>query len=148
MQVHPHVIPARNVLAYITAGKATFTARGREHRFTFRVKQPRFEGVPAADLRYVSVLTGPDNTHSYTFFGCLVRKHGRWEFRPSNKAKIGQDALSVVAFKWIVRRLAAGMDLTQDVEIWHDGRCGKCGHPLTVPESIETGLGPICAQNL
>jgi len=148
MHINPHVIPSCNVLAYMTAGKATFTARGREHSFTFRVKQPKFDGVPAENLRYVSVLTGPDNTTSYTFIGCLVRKMGRWEFRFSPKARISQDATSVVAFKWIIRRLVDGMGLTNEVEIWHDGRCGKCGHPLTVPESIETGLGPICAQNL
>jgi hypothetical protein len=30
------------------------------------------------------------------------------------------------------------------MELWHEGRCGKCGRALTVPESIESGLGPVC----
>lgn len=31
------------------------------------------------------------------------------------------------------------------LQVWHEGRCGRCGRKLTVPSSIETGLGPECA---
>ena len=27
----------------------------------------------------------------------------------------------------------------------HEGRCMRCGAPLTVPASVERGLGPECA---
>lgn len=146
--LHPNLLPHSRVLTFMTAGKAIFTARGRENRFTFKVKQPKFEGVPAENLRYVYVLTGPDNTSSYQFVGSLVKKLGRWEYRHSAKARIGIEALSVVSFMWIVKRLVAGLDLTSAVEIWHEGRCGRCGHPLTVPESIESGIGEKCAQKM
>jgi hypothetical protein len=33
-------------------------------------------------------------------------------------------------------------------EVYHEGRCGRCNRKLTVPESIETGLGPECASKL
>lgn len=33
----------------------------------------------------------------------------------------------------------------QNHEIWHEGVCGKCGRKLTVPSSIDRGLGDICA---
>lgn len=145
---HPNMLPHARVLAFMTAGRAIFTARGREHRFTFKVKQPKFEGVPAENLRYVYVLTGPDNTSSYQFVGSLVKKLGRWEYRHSAKSHVGPDALSVKSFGWIVKRLVADLDLTADVEIWHEGRCGCCGRPLTVPESIESGIGEKCAQKL
>jgi hypothetical protein len=32
--------------------------------------------------------------------------------------------------------------------VWHEGRCGRCGRKLTVPESIESGFGPECASIL
>lgn len=32
------------------------------------------------------------------------------------------------------------------VEIWHEGKCGRCGRQLTVPESIESGFGPECVK--
>jgi hypothetical protein len=28
--------------------------------------------------------------------------------------------------------------------VHHEGRCGRCGRTLTVPESIESGFGPEC----
>jgi hypothetical protein len=30
------------------------------------------------------------------------------------------------------------------LEVWHEGRCGRCGRALTVPESVERGIGPEC----
>ena len=30
--------------------------------------------------------------------------------------------------------------------IQHIGKCCKCGRPLTDPESIKLGVGPICAK--
>jgi hypothetical protein len=33
-----------------------------------------------------------------------------------------------------------------ELEVWHQGSCGKCGRPLTVPESIASGIGPVCAS--
>ena len=35
--------------------------------------------------------------------------------------------------------------LPKTVEVWHEGICGRCGRKLTVPESVERGLGPECA---
>ncbi|MGQ4872128.1 MAG: DUF6011 domain-containing protein, partial [Candidatus Thorarchaeota archaeon] len=32
--------------------------------------------------------------------------------------------------------------LPEKVRIWHEGKCGRCGRRLTVPESIESGYGP------
>jgi hypothetical protein len=32
------------------------------------------------------------------------------------------------------------------LEVWHDGRCGRCHRQLTDPVSIETGFGPECIK--
>lgn len=32
------------------------------------------------------------------------------------------------------------------IEVWHEGRCGRCARRLTVPESILIGIGPECAE--
>lgn len=140
-----NAIKQADLLRFIIAGKAVFTAKGQTHRFTYRVKQPKFNGVKAEHIRFVYILTGPDNTRDYEFFGSIVLKHGRWEFRYSQKARIGEEATSVKAFKYVIRHVAESLPMPQ-VEVWHEGRCGCCGRPLTVPESIETGLGPECAK--
>jgi len=32
--------------------------------------------------------------------------------------------------------------------LMHHGKCGKCGRPLSNPESIRRGIGPICMARL
>jgi hypothetical protein len=48
------------------------------------------------------------------------------------------------AFDWmwthLLRDAIPGM-----LEIWHEGRCGRCSRKLTVPESLKSGFGPECA---
>jgi hypothetical protein len=134
------------VAAFVTAGAAIFTLRNPEtgRRFTFRVRKTEKPGA----LLFVSVLTGADNTGDYEYLGCIFEDG----FRVTKKSRIRPEAPSARAFEWFWRRLsvarenpAARASLGQ-VEVWHCGRCGKCGRVLTVPESIESGLGPVCAR--
>ena len=72
-------------------------------------------------------------------------KKNRNELIPG--AKGHPDADSFVALNWLVGKLAAGK-LPDTVEFYHAGKCGCCGRTLTVPESIVTGLGPVCAGRM
>ena len=126
------------VRRFLTAGKArvTLVSTRTGTRFTYRVRAARYtEG-----LYFVDVLTGSDNTADYTFAGTLTARG----FRHSPKAGIGADAPSVRAFGWAAERLD-GDALPAGLEVWHEGRCARCGRVLTVPESIASGFGPECA---
>jgi hypothetical protein len=35
-----------------------------------------------------------------------------------------------------------------ELAVYHEGRCGACGRRLTTPESISSGLGPVCAGRI
>jgi DNA-directed RNA polymerase subunit RPC12/RpoP len=37
-------------------------------------------------------------------------------------------------------------DLPEQIKVYHEAKCARCGHRLTVPESIETGFGPNCLE--
>lgn len=127
--------------AFALAGNAIFTLRSKAtgERFTFRVRQPR-DDTP----HFVALLRGPDNTSDYSYLGTIYRdgryKHGK-------RSPIGPDAPSARAFDWFWRRLEAGL-LHEKLEIWHEGRCGRCGRLLTVPESVARGIGPDCAGRM
>jgi hypothetical protein len=127
--------------AFVMAGDAVFTlasvATGR--RYTYRMAQAEPQADKAA-MWFVQLLTGPDNTDDYTYLGIVVGG----EFKTTKKSKMTADSLPCLAIAWTIRRLAAGKGLDQ-VEVWHAGRCGRCGRRLTVPESVATGLGPDCA---
>jgi hypothetical protein len=123
-------------LNFILAGNSTSTFLNREtdNRFTYKVKKSK-----DSDLFFVSVLTSPD---VYTYIGYITS-----DFKLGKKSKINKDAQSVKVFNYIFRKLKSGK-LPEQIEIWHNGKCGKCGRKLTVPSSIDTGIGPECFKNL
>lgn len=122
---------------FIKAGKAIFTLENKEtgNRFTYKVKK-----LKDKDIWFVSVLNGPDNYANYKYLGTIFDK----SFRSTAKAKISKDALSFKAFDWLNKMLNFEKDLPENVKVYHEGRCGRCGKRLTVPESIVQGFGPEC----
>lgn len=125
---------------FILAGNATFTIVSAKTgtRFTYKVRAKEVEG--GRTLHFVSVLTGADNENDFTFLGTVF---DGTTFRHSPKSRIGQDAPSAKAFAWAFGRILTDA-LGEAASVHHEGRCGRCGRKLTVPRSIELGLGPEC----
>jgi hypothetical protein len=126
---------------FITGGNATVTLVSTKSgtRFTYKIRA-NDEG----DVFFVSLLSGPDNENDYRYMGRIARGvfwQGRKVPKPGD---VGPDAPSSVAFKWAWERLCRGVML-DSLEIWHEGRCGRCSRKLTVPSSIASGFGPECA---
>ena len=132
-----HIITSEH-LSFIFAGNSVFTVKNVEtdNRFTFKVKKHKKD-----DIFFVSVLTGPEN---FTFIGSIRRDS---EYRHSRKSVIGTTATSVRAFDFIIRKLHNNT-LPEKIQVWHEGKCGRCGRTLTVPESILTGFGPECSKKV
>ena len=125
---------------FMLAGRAVFTVLNTAtgNRFTFKITtatpSPRYP-VPAW---FVGVLTGPNNEGDYRYLGMI--RGG--QFQATARTAVATGAPSFMAFNWLWRHVDA---LPASVEIYHEGRCGRCGRALTVPESVVTGLGPVCA---
>jgi len=141
---------------FIFAGNATFTLVSKKTgtRFTYRVREcdtPDYKANKARgaeEVHFVKVLTGPNNEEDYQFVGTVFN---RGTYRHSRKSRLREDAPSVKVFTWFLGRLEAPEGpsvLAEQVEIYHEGRCGRCGRTLTVPESVTTGFGPECAEIL
>lgn len=140
------LIPAKlcpdmiNTKTFALAGNATFTVTSRKTgtRFTFKVRQINENGP-----HFVKVMTGADNENSYTFLGTIFNGS---DFRHGKKSPISTDAPSALAFNYIWKHI--DNPPADKIEIHHAGKCCRCGRTLTVPESIESGVGPECAQHL
>jgi len=119
---------------FILAGRALFTLRSAKtgKRFTFKVVRK-----DSYNMWHVRVLAGPDNTADYNYIGFIGRTGDQF-FAKARGGKISE-APSVKAFRWFLQNMES-----KQVEVWHEGRCGRCGRALTVPESIEAGLGAKC----
>ena len=127
-----------HVAIFALAGNAILTVKSRrtgDHR-TYRVRRPK----PDAPF-FLSLLTGPDNETSYTYVGVVDPES--LLVRPTKKSTFRCDSVPVRAWNYVMSNVGTGQ-FPDDAEIMHEGRCGACGRTLTVPESIERGIGPEC----
>lgn len=71
-----------------------------------------------------------------------------YRFVVPRKVTMDPQAESIRGFRWLFSALQAGRDLTGKVTIRHAGSCGRCGRTLTVPASLDSGIGPVCADKM
>jgi hypothetical protein len=110
----------------------TLVSKKTGSRYTYRVRK-------GDHALFVDLLTGPDNRTDWTYVGART-DHG---FKGA--AGVPPPASIVWFFQKLDLNDAEGL---AQVEFWHQGNCSRCGHPLTDPESIARGLGPICATKV
>ena len=126
---------------FALAGNATLTLEGLRTRFTYKIEKTKDD---RRTLFWVYVMNGSDNEKDYRFLGGVYAEGTdfgtAYGFYVSSRSPIGKSSLSARAFSWFIKH-------PEDprMHVFHAGTCGKCGRKLTTPESIRTGLGPVCA---
>jgi hypothetical protein len=138
---HPALITdASDAHQFITGGRARFTlvSKPTGKRYTYRVAKAKDKD----DMFFASMLVGKNNEHDYEYIG--FTKNGTAlipgrKGNPSHPAFLGLD--------WALRQFAVGK-MPEQLEIWHEGRCARCGRALTDPASIEAGFGPECINHI
>lgn len=150
---------------FFMGGNATFTVdNGKGTHYTFRIRQPKKQrpGFTGPIPHFISLLTGPDNENSYTYMGKVeetpirekVVQDGVEKFIDTGKStllvrrtansKYTDDSIPLRVARVALHKAFTGQELPEGWTIYHMGKCGCCGRPLTVPESIERGIGPEC----
>lgn len=156
--MHSHTFTsAADAREFTLAGNATITLESQKTgtHFTYRVRRAtdRYTSKPA-NRWFVSLMNGPDNESSFTYIGLLdcgarycnlYAPTGPVQFRQTAKSRASADAPSVRGFVFFWNALVAGKMPCQ-MTVRHEGKCGRCGRKLTVPESIDRGIGPECAE--
>lgn len=124
-------------LAHVPTGIYTLVGANGGH-FTIRVQEPRAKD-DRDGTRFISYLSGTDNTGDYTGFA-TQRPDGSafiWaRFRDNRKMA---EALATLA--------ATGTQEQKEGMFAYalaSGRCARCNRVLTNPDSITTGFGPEC----
>jgi hypothetical protein len=135
---------APDALKFLRAGNATVTLASKKTgaRFTYRISVSD-DGL----CHFVGLLVGQNNESDYKYLGRISRDIfwlGRKVPRPGD---VSRDAPSAKAFDWAWRALVRGT-LPEQLEIWTEGRCGRCGRKLTVPTSVHQGFGPECITRI
>lgn len=131
---------------FVFAGKALFTLKSlkTDRHVTFKVRKPKkvSAGTPSTITHFVSVRDDADGEGSYSYLGTI---NAAGAFYHGRKSLVAHDHWRTNAARWLFEHLARD-ELPARSELWHEGRCGKCGRVLTVPESIASGIGPECAK--
>lgn len=129
---------------FTLAGDARLTLVSQKTgtRFTYRVTCKRDQEGKVSSPHFVSLLNGADNNSNYAFLGTIFDGQ---TYRHSRKSNVTPEAPSAKGWAWAWSYLVKE-ELPPGCDVWHEGRCGRCGRPLTVPESIASGIGPICAD--
>jgi hypothetical protein len=137
------------VLAFVMGGNATVTLVSLKTgtRFTYKIQMAESGTDAQSDLYFVKVLRGADNESDYSYLGRIAKGHlilGRKTPRPGD---VGPGAPSALAFAFAWDRITKG-HIPATLEVWHEGRCGRCNRKLTVPESVASGFGPECINHV
>jgi len=143
-----------DIQKFMYAGNSTFTIQNTEtmNRFTYKFSKPKTDtdGIKIQNkdtkVWFVKVMTGTDNENNYSFVGTVfVNQNGVKFYKHSQKSRITTEAQSVKVINWFIDKVEKN-NVPKQIEFWHEGTCGRCGRKLTVPESIENGIGPECIK--
>lgn len=134
----------QQIREFILAGNALFTLKSLRttKHFTFKVvrKQIFVAGgwAPANPPTWtVQVLCGRDNSKDYRHVGSI--RDGHFAYNASNSTP------ATKGFDWCWKHLER---VGERFEFNHAGKCGRCGRPLTHPDSIQSGIGPECQEKM
>jgi hypothetical protein len=128
---------ASDLLEFALAGNAylTLSSRRTGAHYTFRIA-----ASSSGEVHFVSSLVGPDH---YEYVATIFN---RQELRLTRKSP-SPEYLPFRAFRYAWEWANQGI-IPSDLEVRHEGRCGRCGRQLTHPDSIDRGIGPECAKTL
>lgn len=130
---------------FIFAGSSIFTLENSEtgNYITFRIKQVKKNGQLVPNQFTIQCKSLNDGDHGYKFLGFLNldRKYfKRW-------GNTNPDYIGYKTLYWLLSNLE-NLERFTKLEIYHEGVCCKCGRTLTVPESIDNGIGPECMSRM
>lgn len=141
------------VRQYILGGSSCFTIQGQTERRTYKVRSDVKDkganwstGNQDKSRYFVRLKTGPGDSFSdYQYIGMLTQEpDGSYRFRETAKshARKGSVGFDMLAYLW--NSVEQGCRIPTTLTFWHEGQCCICGRKLTVPESVEAGIGPEC----
>ncbi len=117
--------------AFVLAGRAKLTIQLPDgtHR-TYKIVRAKKTGK-----YWCHLLIAPD---TYTFFGGLDVETGA----------VTGTAFAHRLLSRVLQCIWRGDEAYKPhgYNVYHSGRCGRCGRELTVPASILSGIGPECSK--
>lgn len=135
---------------FFAAGKAIFTIEpskqyidstpDKKSHYTYQIKRSK-----DGKVYFISFFTGRDNYNDYSYLGLFIPTTG--EVKLTSKSRWTNDDRVVKIVSRTIKAIYENKQRQIEDNGWnvhHVGHCCRCGKRLTVPASIETGIGPEC----
>lgn len=143
-----HKLDSASFRTFLFQGKAFFTMHNLEKNtnITLRVQTPKRKRGHPEETRYFEVYVKALNEKyaGNRYIGRIDRKERSFK----SNGYVEPDHVGVQTINWLIRNWnhLEEYESSERVAIYHLGSCCKCGLPLTVPESIQNGIGPQCMK--
>jgi hypothetical protein len=129
--------------SFFLGGRATFTVTSEKTGAwrTFRLGRSKPNDRFPKPALFATLLAGPDNENSYVYIGMIEETTGTLKL--TRKSRRTDDSPDVKVLRFVLKHVWSDMMLP-NATVRHMGKCGCCGRTLTVPESLDRGIGPEC----
>lgn len=143
-------LPFKNPIAgdpldYILAGNAIVTIYNEDTRkhLIFQVTRATEILHPDRFNEHLWFVAGQVANGHFVYMGIIIPKSLHFTATVGSRMSYGTQHMD--SFSWLMRQLINNK-LPKSIKIYHNGKCGTCGRRLTVPSSIERGVGPVCIK--
>lgn len=145
MDKQRYKIGNESMLHLLTAGKAEFSIQNEisKKHYTYLLTQARHPQSEGATVFFVKVCYDYLKFH---YAGVLVIDDKKVTYAKGAKGKLAETAESIKGLLWLFNKLVTQQKVTENVGVYHFGKCARCGRTLTDPQSIVAGLGPECRR--
>lgn len=132
-------LTAENMLMYVKAGKSIITLHSGKTgtHYTYQIRKHQQKA-----LWFVSLLTGTNNDSDYSYMAHFYNDN---QLKTTSKSCVAADSKPVLAFRYFMDHIN---NIPEALGVYHAGKCCRCGHTITAPESVQSGIGPECAKLL
>lgn len=143
MELNPsmshELVKQKSIVKYIMGGHGVVTLKshtGIHHTYEFKAPKNRKEGD---DTMFVKTLIAGSE---WVYVGMYRNKN----FHLTKASKFSLQSPIVKGIYFIMKLMFKPGFTDERMHLYHEGICSRCGRPLTNPESIEFGIGPVCRE--
>lgn len=143
MELNPsmshELVDRESIIKYIMGGHGVVTLKsltGVHHTYEFKAPKNRKEGDDTMFVR--ALIAGGE----WVYVGMYKDKN----FHLTKASKFSLQSPIVKGICFIMKLMFKPGFTDERMHLYHEGICSRCGRPLTNPESIEFGIGPICRE--
>lgn len=132
---------------FMLAGKSEFILHSTKTNEDFKFKLDKKDSKYNAGefIYFVSLKVGRIDQYAGVMW--FNSNTSEFNFKEKVDGPVKASSVEIRSLLFVLNKLYKE-DTVQYLEVYHVGKCGRCGKKLTTPESILTGLGPSCSKNL